>query len=536
MPSTKSSITITFGGVNFLLEPKAVGSELSFVNGKNSDEVVLNLNNFSGALVVSLAETKKENKSIIEEEPLSPPGASVQKVSPRQQQLSFGASTAKHNYCTVSVGKQENFIDLSTPILKSATAQNAPCKAVGHENQSSPELPRATHVDSPPRKKMKGDDENESLALGQSSDVDTTQGCGDTILDCDERSISTDNMETSIVEVDPTPTTIAKECKSLLAPTPRWGHSATVIDGDRLLIYGGQSESGTLKDLLVYSLNDDKWTKPVNCEGLPRQWHTATYLPERQLLICFGGEAPNKKGKITTTDQVMVLDTELMLWYPPSVSGLIPSGRSGHTASILPNSNDLLIFGGVKGTKWTNSVAVLDISRWKWDVPKILGDGPCPRSYHSATPMLKSNNKCWLVIFGGNDSVESYNTVHVLETNNNNWTWIDPLCSGDLPPPRTGHSATLLDDESTILVYGGWDPNADDDDDVDDVIMKDAYLLDTTTWIWTKVENDVVSRRVGHTSLFKDDCVMVFGGRTPEGFTNEFLTLQIPNIEVGLGA
>ena len=105
MPSTKSSITITFGGVNFLLEPKAVGSELSFVNGKNSDEVVLNLNNFSGALVVSLAETKKENKSIIEEEPLSPPGASVQKVSPRQQQLSFGASTAKHNYCTVSVGK-----------------------------------------------------------------------------------------------------------------------------------------------------------------------------------------------------------------------------------------------------------------------------------------------------------------------------------------------------------------------------------------------------------------------------------------------
>ena len=73
------------------------------------------------------------------------------------------------------------------------------------------------------------------------------------------------------------------------------------------------------------------------------------------------------------------------------------------------------------------------------------------------------------------------------------WTWINPICSGELPPPRTGHCATLLEDKSTILMYGGWDPNAYDDD-VDDVIMDDAYLLDTSTW--SKVENDVVSRRV----------------------------------------
>lgn len=421
--------------------------------------------------------------------------------------------------------------------MTNAAGRAAPRKAAGKENISSlPEALQESVVDSPPRKKMKYNNDSESVALGQASDVDTTQG-GDTILGDgeDDRSIASENLETSIIEVDTAPTIVSKACKGMTAPSPRWGHSATGIDGNRLLIYGGQSEAGTLQDLYVYSVDADKWSRPVNCEGLPRQWHTATYLPERQLLISFGGEAPNKKGKISTTDQVMVLDTELMLWYPPAVSGDIPSGRSGHTANLLPNTNDLLIFGGVKGSKWTNTVALLDISRWKWTVPKIVGDGPRPRSYHSATPILKSSNKSWLVIFGGNDSVRSYNTVHVLETNSNTWTWINPICSGESPPPRTGHCATLLEDKSTILIYGGWDPNADDDD-VDDVIMKDAYLLDTATWTWSKVENDVVSRRVGHTSFLKGGDVVIFGGRTPDGFTNDFLSLAIPKKEFCLGA
>ena len=424
-----------------------------------------------------------------------------------------------------------------TPGVTNADGHAVPREVAGKEKKSLlPEALQESIVDSAPRKKMKYNNDSEIVALGQASDVDTTQG-GETILDDDEedRSIDTENVETSIIEVDATSSIVSKTCKGISAPSPRWGHSATAIDGNRLLIYGGQSEAGTLQDLYVYYVDADKWSRPVNCEGLPRQWHTATYLPERQLLISFGGESPNNKGKICTTDQVMVLDTELMLWYPPAVSGDIPSGRSGHTANLLPNTNDLLIFGGVKGSKWTNTVALLDISRWKWTVPKIVGDGPRPRSYHSATPIVKSSDKSWLVIFGGNDSVKSYNTIHVLETNGDMWTWINPICSGELPPPRTGHCATLLEDKSTILIYGGWDPNADDDD-VDDVIMDDAYLLDTSTWTWSKVENDVVSRRVGHTSFLKGGNVVVFGGRTPEGFANDFLSIDMPKKEFCLGS
>lgn len=200
-----------------------------------------------------------------------------------------------------------------------------------------------------------------------------------------------------------------------LSPCPRWGQTMTMIDHKRFIVYGGQTiangEAKPLSDLFVFDMSEGKWTKPINCDGIARTWHTANFLPERQLLLCFGGEVMNEKtGKLTTTDQVMVLDTEskfvhllslyeastaltdlflydpllwtVMLWYPPTCSGQIPSGRSGHASCVLPQTNELVVFGGVKSGKWLNTVSILDTARWKWSTVKAVGDAPRPRSYH----------------------------------------------------------------------------------------------------------------------------------------------------------
>merc|ERR1711920_534490 len=154
-----------------------------------------------------------------------------------------------------------------------------------------------------------------------------------------------------------------------------------------------------------------------------------------------------------------------MLWYPPSVTGEIPSGRSGHSASLVHGKN-MVIFGGVRGQKWQNSVAVLDTHRWKWSSLKVSGDAPRPRSYHSATTIHRGGGKEWIVIFGGNDAKNCFNTVHVLEMQSEGQCcWIHPLVSGEVPAPRTGHAATLLRDGTTILIHGGWDPTDDEEDD-----------------------------------------------------------------------
>ena len=102
------------------------------------------------------------------------------------------------------------------------------------------------------------------------------------------------------------------------APCPRWGHTMTMIDHRRFVVYGGQTiDKGTgeggsfVADLHVHDLEDGSWTRPINCDGIARAWHTANFLPERRLLLCFGGEVlDGATGRLTATDQVMVLDTE----------------------------------------------------------------------------------------------------------------------------------------------------------------------------------------------------------------------------------
>lgn len=183
----------------------------------------------------------------------------------------------------------------------------------------------------------------------------------------------------------------------------------------------------------------------------------------------------------------------------------------------------------------------MDISRWKWSAPKISGEPPRPRSYHSATPVQGKNGKSQLVIFGGNGPNASFNTVHVLETDGKEWAWINPKVSGTVPLPRTGHCAALLADKKTIIIYGGWDPNDEDiGADDEDTVYGDSYLLDTETFTWSvgpkPVHRGVVEnggeQRVGHDCVLTEGEggaeVLVFGGRIPnDKFTGDFQSLKV---------
>jgi len=397
------------------------------------------------------------------------------------------------------------------------------------------------------------DEEEEEEEAQEGETQDTTMVDSDIVAPDDTQAKDGDgDAATSTISTVPSAPSSPIVQKGKHHPDARWGQTMTLIDHGRVLVYGGQTfdhEASSLKtipDIHVYDMTSRKWSKPVSSESVPRTWHSATFLPERQLLISFGGDQWDEKSKkVVTTDEVMVLDTDIMLWYPPSVSGQIPSGRSGHTASLLPNTNELVVFGGVKNNKWQNSVAVLDTSRWKWTNPRIEGSAPRPRSYHSATAVGGSSGRSRLVIFGGNDEAESFNSVHVLDASNSKLSWFHPVVSGTPPSARSGHTATLLEDNKTILIYGGWDLNADEDavkDDAD-MIFSDSYLLDTEQWSWSagpKVKYDGSSgvsnggpKRVGHSAVLapsEDGCeVLVFGGRVPnDEFAADFQRLTVP--------
>ena len=217
-------------------------------------------------------------------------------------------------------------------------------------------------------------------------------------------------------------------------PQGRWGHTATMVGGNRMVVYGGEGDdvdgmSHTFGDLFVCTLEpvaptptagavageqqqqqqqqqmQVRWEKPINCDSIPRTWHSATFLRDKNLLVSFGGERMEmpklgreegwkKEAVVEVLDDIMVLDTELFLWYPPAISGKPPSARSGHTASLVGGGreggtgSEIVIFGGSRGRGWQNNVCVLDVERWHWRTPVISGVAPPGRSYHSAVVVV----------------------------------------------------------------------------------------------------------------------------------------------------
>lgn len=285
-------------------------------------------------------------------------------------------------------------------------------------------------------------------------------------------------------------------------PSARWAHSMNFIPSKhQLILYGGDDNSEkTIGDLFLYDIVEKRWSSPLNCSSVSRSWHGATYIESKQLLLVFGGERltcseTSQENEIFS--EIMVLDTEVLLWYPPAISGHAPTPRSGHTCSNV--HDDIVVFGGTGKRKWLNTVDVLDtgkssrhvrhnrsrlniqfVDHWDWKSVKKVGEPPAPRAYHSATVL---GNK--LVIFGGRDPKKSFNTVHVLEridagtfrglnlnlllliitghtfivVNVGTWSWFHPCVVGSGPSPRSGHSATAID-ASNVLIYGGWDSPA----------------------------------------------------------------------------
>ena len=492
----------------------------------------------------------------------------------------------------------------SSDMFQAVDTAASAAAVVGKSEQSVTEILNRINNSNNSVATVQGDEECNSIASRNVPDGETTTDIvveqqGNT-TDVMMKDAAPDGVEKepmlspteNVVVAASTPAT--KMVVNPISPCPRWGHTMTTLEDNLLLVYGGQSfdlngNPNTLSDIHFYDPSKRTWTKPINSRGEARQWHSSTYVPHRKLLITFGGETWDPiKSKTVTSDSIRVFDKEISLWFPPSVSGMcimkfightlflnafnfgslltdfltcfclsplfylagdVPSGRSGHTLTHLPETNELILFGGVKGSKWLNNLSVLDTSSWIWSVPKVHGFAPKARSYHSATAVKGKNGSCKLVIIGGNNKTSSFNSVHVLEINEEGWRWTHPSVSGQAPLPRTGHSASLLEDGKTINVYGGWDPN--EEEDGGDCIYNSSFLLDTETWTWKSgpkavpggivgtendsLEEDCGPKRCGHTAALNHENgeVIVFGGRIPgERLAGDFQ--HLPSALVGL--
>ncbi|KAG5557054.1 hypothetical protein RHGRI_007341 [Rhododendron griersonianum] len=157
---------------------------------------------------------------------------------------------------------------------------------------------------------------------------------------------------------------------------------------------------------------------------------------------------------------------------------------------------------------------VLDTDIWQWSELTSFGDLPSPRDFAAASAI--GNRK--IVMYGGWDGKKWLSDVYVMDTMT--LEWMELSVSGSLPPPRCGHTATMV--EKRLLVYGGRGGGGP--------IMGDLWALkglieeenETPGWTQLKLPGQAPSPRCGHTVTSGGHHLLLFGGHGTGGWLSRY--------------
>ncbi|KAK0052261.1 kelch domain-containing protein 2 [Biomphalaria pfeifferi] len=309
-----------------------------------------------------------------------------------------------------------------------------------------------------------------------------------------------------------------------LKPSNRWGHTMTLVNSKQAVIIGGQGDKQLSRDSVWYLDPEMRsWKSPeIQTEGAKpeyRMGHSATYDPTVRCIYVFGG---SKNAK--WFHDVHMFDLDEKKWTLVKANGKAPT-RSYHSATLY--RHELWIFGGVfplpdpQPDGCDNEIHIFSPVMENWYKPIVTGDKPLPRSGHSATLL---NDQ--LVIFGGWDFPFCYNDLFILDLTTVDWS--SPKCTGQPPKPRCWHASCAITNER-IFIHGGYDG---------DNALYDAYIfhLENKNWQRLALEN-APSPRAGH-GCFRlpsnyesqeEDEIIIFGGGDNDGtYFSDLLAFYVP--------
>ncbi|RCV40121.1 hypothetical protein SETIT_9G026300v2 [Setaria italica] len=244
----------------------------------------------------------------------------------------------------------------------------------------------------------------------------------------------------------------------------------------------------------------------------PRSGHTAVSIGKSKVVV-FGGFADKR-----FLSDVSVYDVENKLWYTPecTINGSDgqagPSPRAFHVAVVI--DCNMFIFGGRSGGKRLGDFWMLDTDLWQWSEMTGFGDLPSPREFAAASAI--GNRK--IVMYGGWDGKKWLSDVYIMDTMSLEWTEL--AVTGSVPPPRCGHSATMI--EKRLLIFGGRGGAG--------LIMGDLWALkgvteednETPGWTQLKLPGQSPSPRCGHSVTSGGPYLLLFGGHGTGGWLSRY--------------
>jgi hypothetical protein len=120
----------------------------------------------------------------------------------------------------------------------------------------------------------------------------------------------------------------------------RWIHTATLLQNGKVLVAGGEGNSGYLASAELYDPASGTWTATASLAHA-RYSHTATLLPNGTVLVV-GGSG----GGGSILGSAELYDPASGIW---TATGSLHAPRGAHTATLLQNAGKVLVAGGFVG-------------------------------------------------------------------------------------------------------------------------------------------------------------------------------------------
>ena len=223
-------------------------------------------------------------------------------------------------------------------------------------------------------------------------------------------------------------------------------------------------------------INSPSWETPKTTGDLPFPRSSHSSEIHNGCLLVYGGYSVHTNGRLTDDNQkslynVYSLNIDSLIWSRIECVETIPPLLWGHASVMI---DDILItIGGVDAINNKEERYICGWNQvecqWRWMLhndERAIGD----RALHS---VVNYNGRA--VVFGGSSdySCTLYNLVNVFDLEKGNW--VRPLCTGEAPTPRRGHTAIVVGDE--MIVTGGIDEEG--------FRSNRSHSLNLITWHWS---------------------------------------------------
>jgi hypothetical protein len=269
--------------------------------------------------------------------------------------------------------------------------------------------------------------------------------------------------------------------------TGRSAHSATVLQGGKVLIAGGDacffsfyyyySGSCQLNSAEIYDPANGTFSSVKVTMSTTRDLHTATLLPSGKVLLAGG---PGASAEL----------------YDPTAGTFTATGnmsvpRGGHTATLL-NTGKVLVVGGNNVTGVLASAEVYDPATGTFAATGSLTDA---RSFHTATVL--GNGKVLVVGGAGSQHNTSLVTAELYDPASGTFS-----ATGSLGTPRVNQTATLLNNNEVLITGGSTNGNP----------LASAELYDAKSGGFIATGTMVMKRQSHVAVLLGNGNVLVAGG------------------------